>query len=251
MKKIIVTALIMFMIVCIAGIGTAVGESLKPGDVNEDGVIDIRDFLRLAKYVAGYEVTINKANSNVNGDEVIDIRDFLRLAKYVAGYDVKLESAPSAPATDKIELSVYFGRNTKDQEFQKLFKKHSLAGTDSAVRSYISNNASFTVWSSHDGEDWTITGAHIAYFDAKQENAKKYSICGVYLEMDCSQAENMLLRNGWKIVKKYYHTFDSGFGMDLVKNENGYKMYLETLNGKTFSTIKVNDARLEKEFGGF
>lgn len=62
-----------------------------PGDANSDGIVDIRDFLRLAKYVAGYDITINAQNSEVTGDGIIDIRDFLRLAKYVAGYNVQLQ----------------------------------------------------------------------------------------------------------------------------------------------------------------
>ncbi len=62
-----------------------------PGDVNDDGVVDGRDLLRLAKYVGGYSVTINADNATVNGDSSVDGRDLLRLAKYVGGYSVTLE----------------------------------------------------------------------------------------------------------------------------------------------------------------
>lgn len=62
-----------------------------PGDVNDDGVVDGRDVLRLAKWLAGENVTINEKNADVNGDVTVDGRDLLRLAKYLAGVAVTLE----------------------------------------------------------------------------------------------------------------------------------------------------------------
>lgn len=62
-----------------------------PGDVNEDGVVDGRDSLRLLKYLAGLDVSVNTSNSDVTGDGVIDGRDSLRLLKYLANWDVKLQ----------------------------------------------------------------------------------------------------------------------------------------------------------------
>jgi hypothetical protein len=65
--------------------------SRVPGDVTGDGVVDGRDLLRLAKYLGGYDVSINSANATVNGDNAVDGRDLLRLAKYLGGYDVILQ----------------------------------------------------------------------------------------------------------------------------------------------------------------
>ena len=61
-----------------------------PGDVNGDGAVDGRDVLRLMKYFAGQDVTINEANADVTGDGAVDGRDVLRLMKYFAGQDVAL-----------------------------------------------------------------------------------------------------------------------------------------------------------------
>ncbi len=64
-------------------------ESL-PGDVDEDGEITLRDALRLYRFVAGWNVTINEQCSDVDADGEITLRDALRLYRYCAGWNVKL-----------------------------------------------------------------------------------------------------------------------------------------------------------------
>ena len=61
-----------------------------PGDVNDDGMVDGRDLIRLKQYFAGYSVTINEANADVNGSDSVDGRDAIRLCQFFAGYDVIL-----------------------------------------------------------------------------------------------------------------------------------------------------------------
>ncbi len=56
-----------------------------PGDVNGDGAMDGRDLLRLARLIAGNDVTIDAAAADMNGDGQVDGRDILRLAKQLAG----------------------------------------------------------------------------------------------------------------------------------------------------------------------
>ncbi len=56
-----------------------------PGDVNGDGTVDGRDLLRLARFLAGNNVTIDAAAADLNGDGHLDGRDVLRLAKHLAG----------------------------------------------------------------------------------------------------------------------------------------------------------------------
>ena len=55
------------------------------GDVNGDGVVDGRDLLRLARFLAGQDVEIIWQAAEITGDGEVDGRDLLRLAKYVAG----------------------------------------------------------------------------------------------------------------------------------------------------------------------
>ena len=70
--------------------------SVRPGNVtgDADGVVDGRDLLRLARYLAGQDVTIDRKAADVNGDGEIDGRDLLRLARFLAGQDVELKTAP-------------------------------------------------------------------------------------------------------------------------------------------------------------
>ena len=55
------------------------------GDTNRDGTVDGRDLLRLLKYLAGQDVTIDLRAADVNEDGSVDGRDVLRLAKKLAG----------------------------------------------------------------------------------------------------------------------------------------------------------------------
>lgn len=62
-----------------------------PGDVNDDGIVNIVDALRLKKYLAGFSVEINSFNADVNGDDTADALDLLRIKKYCAGIEVELQ----------------------------------------------------------------------------------------------------------------------------------------------------------------
>ncbi len=70
--------------------------SVQPGNVTGDaeGVVDGRDLLRLARYLAGQDVAIDRKAADVNGDGQIDGRDLLRLARFPAGQAVELKAAP-------------------------------------------------------------------------------------------------------------------------------------------------------------
>ena len=52
------------------------------GDTNADGTIDVKDIIRLMKYIAGVDIEIQGAD--VNGDGVIDTLDIVRLMKMIA-----------------------------------------------------------------------------------------------------------------------------------------------------------------------
>ena len=61
-----------------------------PGDVNDDGDINMKDLTRLQQYLAQWEVKINKENANVNGDSDINMKDLTRLQQKLADWDVEL-----------------------------------------------------------------------------------------------------------------------------------------------------------------
>ena len=56
-------------------------EKFEPDfDTNGDGVIDVRDLVRLKKIIAGLEDDVN-GNANVDGEEDIDSADLAMLRK--------------------------------------------------------------------------------------------------------------------------------------------------------------------------
>jgi len=64
--------------------------AVLPGDVTDDGKVNIMDVIRLLKKVSGWDVTIKESAADVTGDGNINIMDVIRLLKYVSGWDVKL-----------------------------------------------------------------------------------------------------------------------------------------------------------------
>ncbi|MBQ8556428.1 MAG: leucine-rich repeat protein [Clostridia bacterium] len=60
------------------------------GDATADGVVDMRDALRVLRHLAGWDVVINESNADCNGDGTIDMRDALRLLRHLAGWEVEL-----------------------------------------------------------------------------------------------------------------------------------------------------------------
>ena len=64
-----------------------------PGDVDENGSVNLTDALLVLKYELNNEPnpTINLVNANVNGDECVDMLDVSLIAQYAAGWDVTLK----------------------------------------------------------------------------------------------------------------------------------------------------------------
>ena len=62
------------------------------GDVNNDKKVDEKDAVALARYLAGWNVTINMKAANVQYEEngSVDEKDAVKLARYLAGWNVVL-----------------------------------------------------------------------------------------------------------------------------------------------------------------
>ena len=60
------------------------GPSVLLGDVNDDGLVNMKDLLRLRKVLAGFDVEYNFLNSDVNVDEEANMKDVLYIREYLA-----------------------------------------------------------------------------------------------------------------------------------------------------------------------
>jgi len=70
--------------------GSVTVKTHTPGDVNNDGKVNIRDLGALQQYLNGWDVDINLDAANVTGDANINIRDLGLLQQYVNGWPVEL-----------------------------------------------------------------------------------------------------------------------------------------------------------------
>ena len=66
-----------------------------PGDINDDGEINVRDLGLLQQYLNDWDVTINAAAADVTGDGEVNVRDYGLLQQYLNDWDVELK--PSIP----------------------------------------------------------------------------------------------------------------------------------------------------------
>ena len=67
---------------------------ILPGDVNASGGVNDGDLTLLAKYVSGWNVTVDEEASDVDLNGVVELEDLIRLAKRLSGWDVTFLPAP-------------------------------------------------------------------------------------------------------------------------------------------------------------
>ncbi|MGN0525822.1 MAG: InlB B-repeat-containing protein [Acutalibacteraceae bacterium] len=64
-----------------------------PGDLNSDGVVDLKDVTMIRRYITGYSVSVNELAADVNGDGDVTMMDVVLIRRYVVdaeGYGVVL-----------------------------------------------------------------------------------------------------------------------------------------------------------------
>ena len=82
------------------------------GDANDDGSVDIGDFIVMAQYITGYgREPASMAQADINGDRSVDVADLVLLADYLWGEEESdfgpqsIDSrASKASGSDKAEL---------------------------------------------------------------------------------------------------------------------------------------------------
>lgn len=61
-----------------------------PGDINMDSKVNNKDLVRLAQYLASWQVDVNEVALDVNGDGKANNKDLVRLAQYLANWNVEI-----------------------------------------------------------------------------------------------------------------------------------------------------------------
>lgn len=61
-----------------------------PGDINNDGKVNMKDLTRLHQYINGWKVSVVESAIDVNGDGKVNMKDLTRLHQYINGWKVKV-----------------------------------------------------------------------------------------------------------------------------------------------------------------
>lgn len=69
---------------------TVTDSSAVIGDVDNNGVVNLKDATRLMKYLADWEVEVNLAAADTNGDGEVTLKDATHLMKYLANWPITL-----------------------------------------------------------------------------------------------------------------------------------------------------------------
>ena len=76
----------------LSGAGTVYeGENVLPGDIDGNGKVNLQDSALLRRYLAGWDVTIDKNAADVDGNGKVNLQDSALLRRYLAGWDVTLK----------------------------------------------------------------------------------------------------------------------------------------------------------------
>ena len=75
---------------CEIDISDEESEVIISGDVNGDGLLDIKDSTLIKRHLAGWEVKIDEDAADVNGDGIVDVKDSALVKRSLAGWDVVL-----------------------------------------------------------------------------------------------------------------------------------------------------------------
>lgn len=118
--------------ICISG-GVQVIDYI-PGDVNRDGVVDLKDVIALVQYVSddcttdpdGFNISLTEAAADVNDDGAIDLRDVIQICQYISdgcvtdpdGFNIILKPSTKCTHADLTEVPAKPATCTVDGNIQ-------------------------------------------------------------------------------------------------------------------------------------
>lgn len=103
--------------------------TIKYGDINGDGTVNVGDGVTLKKHLAGMSIQINEVASDVNLDGHINTTDAVLLMRHLAGMNVELgvPQQPTVPEPTTPEETTPESPSTPDDEDDYFVYPHDLA----------------------------------------------------------------------------------------------------------------------------
>ncbi len=64
---------------------------INKGDANDDGKINMKDYVLVLQKANGWDVELNEVNADVNGDNKINMKDYVLILQKANGWDVEFK----------------------------------------------------------------------------------------------------------------------------------------------------------------
>lgn len=128
-RYLVLMAIMLIMMLCFASSASAEPDYM-PGDVNNDGVINVKDVVLVMKHVLNLQdpplTEVQRRAADVNGDGVIDVRDATEIMKKALGL---IEVIPMAiTSLEDASVRVPFGTARQDINFPDTVRAHFAGG---------------------------------------------------------------------------------------------------------------------------
>lgn len=94
-----ILCVLLCLVLCLTVSLPAYAASIRYGDANEDGAVDMKDVLTLRQYLADWDPVINIAFADANGDLSVNMKDVLLVRMYLAGLPVTFGEFAKEPET--------------------------------------------------------------------------------------------------------------------------------------------------------
>ncbi len=162
---------------------TVVNGSIKvldfiPGDVNDDGTVNLKDAVKLFRYVADVDMDVNIKAIDVTGDGVATLADAVILFRYAAGWDIEL--IPAIVCEHELtETEAKAATCTEDGNKQFWHcSKCDKYFTDADAK--VAVNAADTVVAATDHTEEVIPAVTPTYTQTGLTEGRKCSVCGIW-----------------------------------------------------------------------
>lgn len=178
MKRFLSMILVVIISFAVPNIGTAVlGAANLKGDLNSDGIVDVKDLLLLRRYFVGYKDNIDLDAADYNNDSTVGALDILCLRKKLAGLEDLENNIPVSynnAFTSDVQIN-QIGYETNSEKCAKLTEDSGVL----KANSQITNARCYVVKESDNSVVYSALSTKRKYDDITDKNVSTFDFSAV------------------------------------------------------------------------